>query len=71
MATGHVRYARIQNIDISQVAIERLLGICCLVIETASAGTSLVEITIPGLKKENAEKLKNFLLEKSKKHQTI
>jgi len=67
----HVYYNRIQNIDISQVAVERIMGICCLVIETASAGTEISGIIIPGLKKENAEKLKNFLLEKSRKHQTI
>jgi uncharacterized protein len=67
----HVYYNRIQNIDISQTTIERMLGICCLVIETASAGTKLGGIVIPGLKKENAEILKSFLLEKSKKQQTI
>lgn len=64
-------YDRIQNIDLSQSFLERILGMTRLVIETASEGTSMHAASIPGLKKESAQELKDFLMQKSQKYRPL
>lgn len=70
-SNSYLYYNRIQNINISQGIVDRLLGINKLVIETAAEGTKSKSLYIPGLLKENAETLKSFLLEKSKKYRSV
>ena len=68
----YLYYDRIQNIDISQSIIARLLGLNNLKIETAAEGSGKISaMQIPGLSKANAEKLKDFLLEKTQKYRTL
>lgn len=64
-----IYYNRIQNINVDQSFLNRLLGICYLNVETAGEGSATFQI--PGLKVDDASKLRNFLMEKSQKHQTI
>lgn len=70
-SSSYLYYDRIQNINVSQGIVDRLLGINKLVIETAAEGTKSKSLYIPGLLKENAETLKSFLLEKSKKYRSV
>ena len=74
--TKIIYYNRVQNININQSFMERILGIYSINIETAAAGNTLPNQaqvrqnpTIVGLSKDNAEKLKNFLIEKTKIYQ--
>ena len=67
----HVYFNRVQNIDVSQSTLERILGLYEVTMETASEGTTGNSITITGLKKENADILKDFLLDKTKKYQSV
>ena len=69
--TTHVYYNRIQNIDIEQGFLERLLGIHSLVIETAAEGSAGNAISIDGLRREHADALRDFLLEKSKQYRRL
>ena len=59
-ATGHVRYAKIQNIFIDQDIWDRVLGLYDVHYETAGE-TSGIYSHIDGLNKENADKLTAFL----------
>jgi uncharacterized membrane protein YdbT with pleckstrin-like domain len=59
----YIYYDRIQNINIKQSVLERLLGIYAVSIETAAGGAA-VNFTIPGLKNADATKIKEFLQEK-------
>lgn len=65
-STGHVYYARIQNIFIDQDIGDRIFGLYDVHYETAaeSSGTES-SLSIPGLTKPGAEKIKNFLLAKA------
>lgn len=74
--TKIIYYNRVQNINITQGIMERILGIYSINIETAAAGDfknlrnqGKQNPTIVGLSKLNAEKLKNFLVEKTKIYQ--
>jgi putative membrane protein len=74
--TKIIYYNRVQNINIGQGIMERILGIYSINIETAAAGDfknlrnqGKQNPSIAGLSKENAEKLKNFLIEKTKIYQ--
>ena len=60
-------YDRIQNITLKQGILDRIFKIYDLMIETAGE-TSGTKFVIPALPKEGADKLQNFLLEKSKKY---
>lgn len=60
-------YDRIQNITLKQGVFDRLFGIYDLMVETAGE-TSGTKFVIPALPKEGAEKLQNFLLDKSKRY---
>ncbi len=66
-SVSYLYYDRIQNINVSQALFDRLFGIFTISIETAGerAGMRLV---INGLPKESAEKIKDFLLAKSKNY---
>jgi len=75
--TKIVYFNRIQNINIGQSFMERIFGLYNLSIETAGESATFSgsaskfneesdAFSIPGLKKEEAEKLKGFLLENSK-----
>ncbi|QQS16183.1 MAG: PH domain-containing protein [Candidatus Moraniibacteriota bacterium] len=68
--TTHVYFNRVQNIDISQSIVERFLGLYEVTMETAAESTGDGSITVTGLKKENAEILRDFLLQKTKKYQS-
>ena len=67
----YLYYNRIQNIDVSQGFLARLLGLNELKIETAAEGTALDAIKISGLGKENADMLRDFLLEKSRAYHSV
>lgn len=74
--TKIIYYNRVQNININQGFMERILGIYSINIETAAAGNNIPNRsqarqypTVIGLSKENAERLKNFLIEKIKNYQ--
>lgn len=71
VSNTHVYFNRVQNIDVSQSTLERILGLYEVTMETASEGTAGNAITITGLKKENAETLRDFLLDKTKKYQSV
>ncbi len=62
---SYLYYDKIQNVNISQGFLGRILGIYTIIIETAgeSAWNRLI---IDGLTKESAEKIKDFLLNKAK-----
>jgi putative membrane protein len=68
-SSQYIYYNRIQNININQSFLNRLLGISYLNVETAGEGSATFQI--PGLEVEDATKLRNFLMEKSRKHQAI
>jgi putative membrane protein len=70
-STTHVYFNRVQNIDISQSLMERFLGLYEVTMETAAESTGMGSITITGLKKENAEIFRDFLLEQTKKYQSV
>jgi putative membrane protein len=56
---------RIQSINISQNLVQRILGIAALEVETA--GSKGKELEIPGLEKDFADQLKEFLNESKEK----
>lgn len=67
LSNAYVYYDRIQNINVTQNLIERIFGLFSVTIETAGEGSKNVNnsgLVIPGLLKENADKIKNFLLSK-------
>lgn len=66
-SSSYLYYDRIQNVMVNQGIVDRMFGLYVLVIETAgeSSGRSL---KIEGFEKENAEKVKDFIIEKSRKH---
>jgi len=60
-----IPYDRIQNIDIHRGFWGRILGLSELYIQTAGeGGTSVAEGIVPGLSKEDAEKLREELINK-------
>ena len=48
---------RVQHIDVSQGPLERMLGICSLVLHTA--GTLHSQIVVPGLTRSTAERMRD------------
>lgn len=48
---------RVQHIDIAQGPIERLCGVCRLIVHTA--GTANSEVVLPGLSRETAESMRD------------
>ena len=48
---------RVQHIDVSQGPLERMLGICSLVLHTA--GTLHSQIVVPGLTRATAERMRD------------
>jgi len=64
-SVSYLYYNRIQNVNVRQSIIERFFGLYSVSIETAGE-TSGLKFVIPGLEKENAEKLKDFLLKQAK-----
>lgn len=67
---SYLYYDRIQNINISQMFIERLFGIYTLIIETAGE-TSGTKLTLQGFTRENAERIRDFLLGKAKRYKRL
>lgn len=63
IATGHVRYERIQNIFVDQDVLDRIFGLYDVHYETAGE-TSGFYSHVDGLNKENADKLIAFLNER-------
>lgn len=57
-----VPYHRIQQIDVARGPLERLLGLSCLVLRTASATSDGM---IPGIPAERADELRRLLLERA------
>ncbi len=63
-----IPYERIQNVEIRRGPIARILGLSELQVQTAGySGEGFVEGRIPGILKEEAEKLKEELIERVKK----
>lgn len=56
----HVPYQKIQSVDLKATLIQRIFGLCTVVIDTAG-GASNKAVLIPYLKKDAAEQLKNEL----------
>jgi uncharacterized membrane protein YdbT with pleckstrin-like domain len=67
----YIYYNRIQNVNVSQNVIDRILKLKQVKIETAAESTKSASIVIPGLNEENAELLRTFLIEKSRKYQSV
>ncbi len=64
-ATGHIRYDRLQNVYVDQDVLDRILGLYDVHYETAGEKSGFYS-HVDGLIKENADKLVQFLVEKSK-----
>jgi uncharacterized membrane protein YdbT with pleckstrin-like domain len=63
-----IPYDRIQNVDINRGIVARILGLSDLKIQTAGlGGTYAAEGRLPGLSKEDAEKLRDELINQIKK----
>jgi membrane protein YdbS with pleckstrin-like domain len=52
-----VPLGRIEHIDISQGPLERAFGVCRLIVHTA--GTLHSQVTVPGLSRDNAERMRD------------
>ena len=77
-----IPYGVIQNIFVKQDVFDRIFGLATIIIENASqgggqgaqtgkadtVGFSSNMVSIPGLTKQNAETLKNIILQKMKEH---
>ncbi len=62
-----IPYERIQNVDIHRGVLSRILGLSYLIIQTAGlSGMSGSEGILPGISQEEAEKLRDQLIAKSK-----
>ena len=64
-STTYLYYDRIQNINIAQNFYEKLFSINRVTVETAGGGFPVV---IPGLELTNAQRIRDFLLEKAKNY---
>jgi putative membrane protein len=67
LSNSYIYYDRIQNINVTQGILDRIFGLFSVTIETAaesSAKNKTGALRIPGLSKESAEKIKDFLLAK-------
>jgi putative membrane protein len=62
---SYLFYDRIQNVNINQGILGKIFNIYDVTIETAGE-MSFLFLIIPGLSEENAKKLRDFLLQKSK-----
>jgi len=64
-----IPYDRIQNVDIYRGILARILGLSDLNIQTAgtSAPTIMGEGRLPGLSKEEAERLRNELVDRARR----
>ena len=60
-----IPYGRIQNIDINRGLLARLLGLSDIQIQTAGSSSGRVEGRLPGLSREDAEKLRDELLRRA------
>ncbi len=67
----YIYYNRIQNINVTQSVLDRFFKLYRVTIETASEGTKKSILAIIGLNKENADKLKDFLINRSSSHQAL
>jgi len=63
VATGHIRYDRLQSIYIDQDLLDRIFGLYNIHYETAGEKSGFYS-HVDGLPKESADKLVNFLKEK-------
>lgn len=70
-SSSYIYYNRIQNINVNQGFFDRILGTFYLGIETAGEGNVFSKFQIPALEKEDAKKLKDFLMEKTNKHRAV
>ncbi len=64
-----VPFSRIQHVDTHSGVIERSFGLANLVVHTA--GTMLGSLTVPGLPKEDAEALRDYLSEVGHTHANL
>lgn len=58
-----VPFSRLQHVDTQRAALERLMGLSTLVVYTA--GSRGADVSIPGLKPEEAEELQGSLKDKT------
>ncbi|MDZ7726481.1 MAG: PH domain-containing protein [Candidatus Campbellbacteria bacterium] len=66
-----IPYDRIQNVDISRGLLQRIFGLSEIRIQTAGqSGLVIAEGSLPGLSKENAEDLRELLLDISRTRRT-
>ena len=66
---SYVYYDRIQDITVTQGVIDRLFGLFLVFVETAGGSNKkgvARGLRLPGLSREDAEKVKDFLLDKVK-----
>lgn len=66
-SASYLYYNRIQNVSVGQGIVERLFGVYTIKIETAGEQSGK-RLLLGEFDKENAEKFKNFLMEKSKNY---
>jgi putative membrane protein len=64
-SVSYLYYNRIQNVNVRQGILDRIFGIYSLNIETAGE-TSGSKFNLSGLSQEGAEKIREFLLERTK-----
>ena len=69
-SASFLAYDRIQNVNVHQGILDRLLGIYSVVIETAGE-TSGLKFVIYGLNRQNSEALKNFLLDRARAYKKL
>lgn len=68
--TSYIYYDRIQNVNMTQTIWDRMFGLYSVFIETASEGAAVFKLGIVGLKEEDANKLKDFLLKMAKTYKS-
>ena len=65
----HVPFNRVQHVEVNQGIIDRYVNLAKLKIFTA--GGSRSDLSIPGLKNEDALKMKSFILQKTEEDESI
>lgn len=65
----HVPFNRVQHVEVNQGVIDRYLNLAKLKIFTA--GGSKSDLSIPGLKNEDALRMKSFILQKTEEDESI
>lgn len=67
MSTSYLYYDRIQNVNVNQGFFDRMFGMYTISVETAGELSGL-GLVLTGFRQEQAELLKNYLLDKAKSY---